>query len=821
MRARAMRKALLFIAILGCTGRSSVTGVDAGSSTVVIEAARHDTSAPLRDLVAYPAPLRLHDDEQEEGNPFRKPLDAVRARAIDPLAQQTTVLAATVPTPTLVIEGLGAGMPNGGAYLTPGDPAIAVGSTQVMEIVNSSIAVWDKSGTLLLGPKWTNSIWGGFGGVCETSNEGDGRVRYDALANRWVISQFVYYASPHGVCVAISATSDATGAWNRYYFPFQGQPDYPLIGVWPDAYYLTINGILTGDNLDTPVCALDRAKMLTGAQATMQCFSTAARAGVPSPGDVTGTTPPPAGSPELIAMVDRTTGTQIDLWKLHIDWTTPAQSTLTGPSTIPVAQFAYAPTPTQPNGVAFNAGGNAFPLAYRNFGDHEAFVFTDEVASNSLAAVRWYELRGGSSAPTLYQQGTYAPADGVHRFMSSTGIDKLGNIALGYAVTSPSVYPGIRFTGRLAGDALGQMTLGEGKIVDGAGSQTGNRWGDYSDLSVDPVDGCTFWYAHQYIADASGTWHTKAASFTLPGCSGSTPPPSVITNGDFETGSLAPWTTTGSASISTTAHGGTKAAMVGSTGPTTDSSIAQTFTAPAAGGTLSFWYKVTCPDSVSYDWATATLKDNTATTTTTPLPKTCSNTGAWVQVTAALVGNHSYTLTLANHDDNYAGDATYTIFDDVTVAAATTPPPSPIVNGDFETGALTPWASAGTTSISTTAHGGRYAAQGGKVGVTVKGDSSVTQSFTAPASGGTLTFWYRVVCLDTVTYDWATATLKDTTSGTTTTPLAKKCSNTGSWAQVSATLVAGHAYTLTLTSHDDGYSNADATYTLFDDVTVK
>jgi hypothetical protein len=471
-------------------------------------------------------------------------------------------------------------------------------------------------------------------------------------------------------------------------------------------------------------------------------------------------------------------------------------------------------------------GVNLFPIAYRNLGDHESIVFADEVSVNAVSSPRWYELRMAGGKPTVYQQGTFAPGDGVHRFMPSAAIDAQGGIALGYSVSSGAVYPGIRVTGRVATDPTGQMTQGETTVIAGAGSQTSSvRWGDYSSMSVDPADGCTFWYTQQYIgSDAANGWRTRNASFRLPGCASTPPPPSGIVNGDFETGALAPWTSAGTTSIATTAHGGAYAALAGKVGVTVkgDSSIAQSFTAPATGGTLTFWYKVVCLDSLTYDWATATLADTTAGTTTTPLAKKCSNTGTWAQVSATLVANHAYTLTLVSHDDGYSNaDATYTLFDDVAIGASTPPPPSAIVNGDFETGALAPWTSAGTTSISTVAHSGTYAAQGGKVGVTVKGDSSVTQSFTAPATGGTLTFWYRVVCLDTVTYDWATATLKDTTAGTTSTPLAKKCSNTGAWASVSATLVAGHAYTLTLTSHDDGYSNADATYTLFDDVSVK
>jgi hypothetical protein len=229
---------------------------------------------------------------------------------------------------------------------------------------------------------------------------------------------------------------------------------------------------------------------------------------------------------------------------------------------------------------------------------------------------------------------------------------------------------------------------------------------------------------------------------------------------------------------------------------------------------LSFWYQVHCPDTVTYDWATATLKDNTSNTTSTILAKTCNNTATWVQVTTSVTVGHSYTLTLISHDDNYASDPTYTLFDDVALGAAAT---NPVVNPGFETGTFSGWTTAGTTSISNTAHSGSHSAQAGGTSAT-NGDSSISQTFTI-ASGSALSFWYHVHCPDTVTYDWATATLKDNTTGTTTTILAKTCNNNATWVQVSASVAAGHSYTLTLISHDDNYAS-DPTYTLFDDVAV-
>ena len=298
-----------------------------------------------------------------------------------------------------------------------------------------------------------------------------------------------------------------------------------------------------------------------------------------------------------------------------------------------------------------------------------------------------------------------------------------------------------------------------------------------------------------------------------------TPPPGGgISNGGFETGSFSGWTTGGQAtSISSTAHSGSHSGQAGSTSPTNgDSTIAQTFTVPSGDATLSFWYQVRCPDTVTYDWATATLKDNTTGTTTTLLGKTCNNNATWVKVSGGVTAGHSETLTLISHDDNYAGDPTYTLFDDVAISAPVT---NPVVNPGFETGSFSGWTTGGqATSISSTAHSGSHSGQAGSTSPT-NGDSTIAQTFTIPSGGSTLSFWYQVRCPDTVTYDWATATLKDNTTGTTATILAKTCNNNLTWVKVSASVTAGHSYTLTLISHDDNYSG-DPTYTLYDDVSV-
>jgi hypothetical protein len=273
------------------------------------------------------------------------------------------------------------------------------------------------------------------------------------------------------------------------------------------------------------VCAYDRARMIAAQAATQQCVTLSSTFGSLLPSDLDGPTAPPADRPNYLLSF----GTNaLQVWKFHVDWTTPANTSMTGPTSLTTAAFSPAcgggaciPQSGTSNKLDSLADRLMYRLAYRNFGDHESLVVNHSVTAGSSVGLRWYELRNPNGNPTIFQQGTYAP-DSAYRWMGSIAMDHAGNIGLGYSVSSSTTHPGIRYTGRLAGDALGTMTQGEGTVISGGGSQTGSlhRWGDYTSMSVDPSDDCTFWYTDEYVAaNGSFNWHTRIGSFKFANCS--------------------------------------------------------------------------------------------------------------------------------------------------------------------------------------------------------------------------------------------------------------------------------------------------------------
>src|SRR5919198_5678099 len=337
---------------------------------VVRHAVHQDVSPALRDIVPVQLqPGRRLKREHELPAPISSGLP-------DPVVQ-TAAPQAAAPTSGSTFEGVGAGLAGFRVNSAPPDTNGDVGPSDYFQIVNTGFAIFTKSGSVRYGPAATNTLWQGFGGGCQSNNDGDATVAYDRLADRWILSQFSVSTTPYLQCVAVSTSGDPTGSYYRYSFQYNNFPDYPKLGVWPDGYYTTFNLFNSSGTqfLGPEVCAYNRAKMLVGQAATQQCFTQSSSYGSELPSDLDGSTPPPAGVPNDVLSFGTNS---LLLWKFHTDWATPANSTLTGPTTLSVAAFSPAcnaaqtyciPQAETTQGLDSLADRLMYRLAYRNFGD--------------------------------------------------------------------------------------------------------------------------------------------------------------------------------------------------------------------------------------------------------------------------------------------------------------------------------------------------------------------------------------------------------------------------------------------------------------------
>jgi hypothetical protein len=482
-----------------------------------------------------------------------------------------------LPSPTVQADGI-TGQNNFDAGLgrfSPPDPNGDVGPNHYVQTSNSMFRVYDKNGVALTAPTLYSSLFSALPAPCNASNDGDPIALYDSLADRWMLSQFClpsYPSPPYHQLIAISKTPDPVGAYYLYDFLISAGNnelnDYPHIGVWGDGYYMSDNQFLNGDAFNgAGIFAFDRAKMLAGdPTASFIYFNLNQGCDVDGnncvfggmlPADLDGVSPPPAGEACPFAMFSAdeygNAGDGMRLFNFHVDFTTPANSTFTeraesaaNPNRgLIVANFDPREVPslsrrniTQPPPTSTTAKLDAIMdrlmhrLAYRNFGTHESLVVTHTV--NALvnpayqAAIRYYEFRralpGGSYL--VNEQATFAgaPNDTVHRWMGSAAMNAAGDIAVGYSASNTSVFPSLRYAARFASDPPNGLAQGEQTMTAGTGVQTstGNRWGDYSSLSVDPSDDCSFWYTGEYYTSASQAssavgWLTRFGKFGLGG----------------------------------------------------------------------------------------------------------------------------------------------------------------------------------------------------------------------------------------------------------------------------------------------------------------
>jgi len=447
---------------------------------------------------------------------------------IDPVAQLADQ-AGTMPQPWINFDGLSRQDFSSG---WPPDPNGDVGPNHYIQLVNVALAIYSKSTGDKLAAMSLNSFFTGPPDTpCDNNNRGDPIVLFDPYVNRWVITDFAWnnqISGPFYECIAVSQGSDpVSGGWYFYALladtgSMQGWlNDYPKLGVWSDGWYMSANMFQqVGSGFAVRVWALNKLAMIHGDPIQVVYFDcTTPQCASLLPANARGT-PPPAGAPNYFMAVDAPN--KLYIWEFDVDWADPANSTFTEAAPLTVAEFATSLSIPQPDttwlldSLSYRL---MMQLQYRNIGGAESLWVNHTVTSGGVAGVRWYQVENPGDIPFLKQQGTYQP-DTHHRWMGSLAVDQDGNMAVGYSISSATIYPGIRYAGRLAGEIPGRLTQGETILVNGTGSQTtsNERWGDYSAMTVDPVDDCTLWYTSEYYTVTGNSWKTRIGAFKFPSC---------------------------------------------------------------------------------------------------------------------------------------------------------------------------------------------------------------------------------------------------------------------------------------------------------------
>ena len=564
---------LLLCGSLAAQNNASQAGVL--TSSQFSRAVQFATTPPLRDLIDS-QPVSVFG--YHEASPALKPKLVKQLgygdRSVTRVVQQQQSAGLLAPVAATIganVLGVGVGFHG---YTVPDAPTDSNGASgdwpgnqpnaQVVEWVNVSYAVFRKSdGAYLAGPILGNTLWSSLtGSRCATNNSGDIVVQFDKLAHRWILFQPVF-SSPFASCFAVSTGPDALGSYYLYQFPQNaGFPDYPKIGIQPEAYYQSNNVFNAAGTafLGAQPCAYNRVKMLAGDPTAEQVCTLDNSNGTLFddsflPADLDSPELPlPAGTPEVfVGSIDNfSSETHIYMYTYKPDFVhgTAVLTGVDGANPILVTNPTVGPTLPAYVGLCNFGSTGCIPqlgVATSNsgldsLGDRLMFrlvlrrtvnvanvpvnhwMVSHAIVNGTTGAQRWYEFRSPNNNLTglsLYQGGTFAP-DAIYRFMGSLAMDKQGNIAMGYSRSSSTQHPDIYFTGRAPGDAAGTMQ-GEAAIVDqtvatGSQSRTSHRWGDYSSMTID-LDGCTFWYVNQYYTTtAQFAWSTRVASLKFYSC---------------------------------------------------------------------------------------------------------------------------------------------------------------------------------------------------------------------------------------------------------------------------------------------------------------
>jgi hypothetical protein len=553
------------LATLACLGATAALAQQSGPLVAVPSIMATTDSLANVALLGQATAFSMREFRIARNHDIPKATSDLRARQSAELVANVAAVPAATPyvqtanfrpmgVPVLKnFESLGVGTPGYSVSVAPPDTTLAVSPTQIVQWVNTQLAVYDKAGNPLLpAPGFLNGnqLWSALpdGSLCRQFNRGDPILQYDKFAQRWVMSQFAFNAdfSQNAQCIAVSTSSNALGSYNLYQYNFGNVlPDYGKLAIWSDAYHISYNMFTNGASFSGGrACAYDRDAMIAGLPATQICFNSNTRFSF-LPADLDGFNLPAAGTPAYYISWDwaflAAPPYTMQLTKFKPDFAVPANSTFDdgfGGATFSFVPFSLGSSTL----AACNDNGGAcvpqlgtvntldtlgsrhmYRLVYRKFGGHDALLFTqatDNVAGDA-ADMRWWEIRNpGAVAPVVYQNSTYRPS-AEFRWMGSAAFDKVGNIGIGYSASSSAMSPAIRIAGRFVTDPKNLLRT-EQTVMAGTGSQTGTlrRWGDYSTMQTDPIDDCTMWYTTQYIGtNGSFNWRTRIVGFKFPNCS--------------------------------------------------------------------------------------------------------------------------------------------------------------------------------------------------------------------------------------------------------------------------------------------------------------
>lgn len=511
--------------------QSTITGAK------TLQAHFRGKTKPLRDLAPMPATNRNKRADRKANKPDFTPPNFINYRrqprvvedalpiGMDPVRQDNLSRSAMqIPVePNLIIEGINEATTQVGVPDTNGD----VSPDHYIQILNASwFQIFDREGNALTDPMSANTIWS----QINQASFSDPLIMWDEEANRWLLTDL---ANIDEVLYGVSETSDPMGAWNLYTLNTPGFADYPKYGIWPNSYIFTIN---EGQGV-YPVYALNRQQMLAGASTidVQRVDIPGLNGGFPTctPMDWNSPSPPPTDEVFVVRLNDDAWGNGnpndlVEVWTINIDWVNPGNTSTSS------LQLASAAFDTDGCSVGGGFGFECIPqpgttqgidgimtiimnnVKYWNFDTHESAVLTFSVdAGGDIAGIRWMELRrmpGGDWE--IYQEGTYAPADGHHRFIPGIAINGKGDIALAYSIAGEDKEPSLRYTGRRASDPLGEMTVDEFEFATGEGVRTTtDRYGDYAHMTVDPVNG-SFWFTSEYVLE-DGFYGSKIVNYAL------------------------------------------------------------------------------------------------------------------------------------------------------------------------------------------------------------------------------------------------------------------------------------------------------------------